>query len=323
MCSVQPPAFVPSVLRHRKSCCTSMRLRQISWQSLSAWWRQSGGVLCAKRKMAPDGPGKANPCHASYLPLGHRWCTSRCLDDLGLAFSFPHMSTLPYWRSWNVLVFVSIMIFVLQYPAVRRCVSVSSVKWVTSCLHEVDIVCPFGSVLGEIAGCKLAVEGLLCAIELSTAAVRVVDDVVAGKFTWPSEDRTAAELEPHESKAIVAPVEGWCVQDFPKSNAGFKNIQEFMMQLPRLWSDSGKDILDDQQRVKVGPKLEKWSVLCSRTADYFCTVLGNATSRTFAQTVLTTFLGLTPANGSQQQLQKFLAKVDHVAAPFICAPILK
>ena len=211
---------------------------------------------------------------------------------------------------------------------VQRLVKLRPGVWYTCCLNPVDVLSPVGAVLGEFTA-TVNTEGLLLLVTLTEEQEQMLSKLQNG-FEWPHMPADAAPLLGPEPKA-VAPVraEGWSVHHFCRSQQGYKNIEAFLLEVPRRFAKQGMTILNTKTeiRIKIHGKTVhmNWSILAARAPDYFCVVLSEKNGRDFSQTVLSKFVGLVP-NGSEDKtalaarlsdLRVFVGHVNAISAPFI------
>lgn len=142
-----------------------------------------------------------------------------------------------------------------------------------SCLHEVCMVDPTGTIIGELEVTKTLTSRGKIRFFLSAGALHALRKLRNIKVPTVDENEAppVAKLDSEMISGCV--VKGFTAKDFTKTLAGSKRIEEFMTGLPNLYKAKGVSILDDKgffsYKSKHGQNTILWTEVCLRMAMYF------------------------------------------------------
>ena len=104
----------------------------------------------------------------------------------------------------------------------------------------------------------------------------------------------ASPQEPAGPVAEEKPLNMFTCSSFSRTIQGTKNIQAFLRDLPKIWSDAGMSFLDSDSRIQA-PRSGKqmlWEEVVQRAPETFDVALAGQNNRLFGSGVLTRFRGM-------------------------------
>ena len=160
-----------------------------------------------------------------------------------------------------------------------------------ACALSPVVLCdPCGTVLAEVPVNQVSVGSSKLLLWFSPEVLQKLDEI----RKKPELLEGASPQEPAGPVAEEKPLNMFTCSSFSRTIQGTKNIQAFLRDLPKIWSDAGMSFLDSDSRIQA-PRSGKqmlWEEVVQRAPETFDVALAGQNNRLFGSGVLTRFRGM-------------------------------
>ena len=122
----------------------------------------------------------------------------------------------------------------------------------------------------------------------------------------------SADVQLHAERRTYSAV------DFTNSIQGSKNLEKFLLTVPKLWSDRGVPITDESGCIELqGGKSLQWFHICKRAPEYF-DIAYSGSAKNFGRFVVGQMSQVLPEGdfaAAKSRLYRLVGKIDAVAQP--------